>query len=178
MPYIFDCKIKYNNTSVTIIEDGVTIKPYTIAIFYSGEAKQEIAQIVASSVMLQTATSDTSVALIYNNDVFVNGTFEVNIIPFKTLDYTVSIIYNINELYTSRLETETKIKSYLLNAFKSLVHKEYITEDDYYNYLSTLNLEGVSILGINLRQNNTKVDYIRVPISRVPNLIDVSFNKV
>lgn len=178
LPYIFDCKIKYNNTSVTIIEDGVKIKPYTIAIFYSGEAKQEIAQIVASSVMLQTATSNTSVALVYNNDVFVNGTFKVNIIPFKTLDYTVSIIYNIDELYTSQLETETKIKSSLLNAFKALVHKEYIKEDDYYNYLDSLNLEGVSILGVNLKQNNTKVDYIRVPVSRVPNLIDVHFSKV
>ena len=109
LPYIFDCKIRYNNTASSIIEDDVTIKPYTIAIFYSGEAKQEIAQIVASSVMLQTATSDTSIALIYNNDVFVDGTFAVNIIPFKTTDYSVNIIYRINELYTSQYDTELLI---------------------------------------------------------------------
>lgn len=178
LPYIFDCKIKYNNTSSSIIEDGVTIKPYTIAIFYSGEAKQEIAQIVASSVMLQTAASDTSIALIYNNDVFVDGTFEVNIIPFKTTDYLVNIIYKINELYTSQYDTELFIKNELLKKFKTLVHSDFITEDDYYNYLDSLNLEGVTILGINLKKDSISTDYIEVPISRVPNLTDVTFEKV
>ena len=178
LPYIFDCKIKYNNTSSSISEDGVTIKPYTIAIFYSGEAKQEIAQIVASSVMLQTATSDTSVALIYNNDVFVNGTFKVNIIPFKTTDYSVNIIYKINELYTSQYDTELFIKNELLKKFKALVHSDFITEDDYYNYLDSLNLEGVTILGINLKKDGSARNYIEVPISRVPNLQEVTFEKV
>ena len=178
LPYIFDCKIRYNNTASSIVEDGVTIKPYTIAIFYSGEAKQEIAQIVASSVMLQTATSDTSIALIYNNDVFVDGTFAVNIIPFKTTDYSVNIIYRINELYTSQYDTEVFIKNELLKKFKALVHSDFITEDDYYNYLESLNLEGVTILGINLKKSSVETDYIAVPISRVPNLTDVTFEKV
>lgn len=178
LPYIFDCKIRYNNTASSIIEDDVTIKPYTIAIFYSGEAKQEIAQIVASSVMLQTATSDTSIALIYNNDVFVDGTFAVNIIPFKTTDYSVNIIYRINELYTSQYDTELLIKNELLKKFKALVHSDFITEDDYYNYLDSLNLEGVTILGINLKKSSVETDYIEVPISRVPNLTDVTFEKV
>lgn len=178
LPYIFDCKIKYNNTSSSIVEDGVTIKPYTIAIFYSGEAKQEIAQVVASSVMLQTATSDTSIALTYNNDIFVGGTFAVNIIPFKTTDYSVNIIYKINELYTSQYDTEVFIKNELLKKFKALVHSDFITEDDYYNYLDSLNLEGVTILGINLKKASVETDYIEVPISRVPNLTEVTFEKV
>ena len=54
LPYIFDCKCKFNQTASSVTYDGYTIPPFYLAIFYSGMARNELAEIVASKTFFPT----------------------------------------------------------------------------------------------------------------------------
>ena len=59
LPYIFDCKVKFNPMSTAIEFDDYTIPAYTLTIFYSGEVKKEIAEKVCEKIICPTLqTSD------------------------------------------------------------------------------------------------------------------------
>ena len=57
------------------------------------------------------------------------------------------------------------------------VHEDYIREDDVYGVLESLNLTGVTVLGVNLSVGGEQVDYVAVPLSRIPRLTGVTFTR-
>lgn len=178
LPYIFDCKVKFNNTVAEVEYGNYTLPAYTLAIFFSGEIKNEIAEIVCDKIICPTLATSNSVEVDYNNEVFIDGKHTVNLIPFDKMQYGVELIYKIDKDYVSEDEVKDKIRNALYNAFVSERHTDYVKEDDYYNVIEALDLSGVELLGINLKFNGANVNYIPVPASSIPELSTIIFTSV
>lgn len=177
LPYLFDCRVKFNNTVVDETYDGITIPPFTAIIFFSGSPRSEIADIIANKIICPTVQTADSVAVEYENEIFVGGKHTFYITPFSTTDFTVDIMYKIDEQYISDYDAKEKMRTALYQYFLPEVHKDYVREDDVYNVLEALNLAGVTILGVNLAVGGNAVDYVTVPVSRIPKLVDVDFTR-
>ena len=178
LPYIFDCKVKFNPMSTEIEFEGYTIPAYTLAIFYSGEVKKEIAEKVCEKIICPTLQTADSVEVFYENDVFVGGKYGVHLIPFAKTQYAVELIYKINKTYANEYDIQNEIKTVLFNTFVSEKHVDYIKEDDFYNAIETLGITGIELLGVNLKYNDSNVNYIEIPSSRIPELTNVIFTPV
>lgn len=177
LPYIFDCRIKFNNTLVSETYDGITIPPFTACIFYSGSPRSEMAGIIANKIICPTVELQDSVAIDYESDVFVSGKHTFYLNPFSTTDFKINVIYKVDEQFISNNDAKAKMRTALFQYFLPEVHEDYVREDDVYNVLESLNIAGVTILGVNLLVNDTSVDYIEVPLSRIPNLEDVTWTR-
>ena len=178
LPYIFDCKVKFNPMSTEIEFEGYTIPAYTLAIFYSGEVKKEIAEKVCEKIICPTLQTADSVEVFYENDVFVGGKHGVHLIPFAKTQYAVELIYKINKTYANEYDIQNEIRTVLFNTFVSEKHVDYIKEDDFYNAIEALGITGIELLGVNLKYNNSNVNYIEIPSSRIPELTNVIFTPV
>ena len=177
LPYIFDCKCKFNQTASSVTYDGYIIPPYNLAIFYSGMARNELAELVASKTFFPTLESENSVKVYYRNEVFTNGQYEVNLIPFKELLFSIKIVWEVNKQYADTVSAKAKVRTALNKAFAGTTHKDYIKEDDIYNTIETIDITGISILGIDLIYDNQTVNYISVPVSRIPKIAAVFFKE-
>lgn len=178
LPYIFDCKVKFNPTNAEVVYDGYTIPPYTLAIFYSGEIKSEIAEKIADKIICPTLQTVDSVSVSFVNDIFVGGSHTFNLIPFAKTQYGVELIYKINNTYANEYDIQNEIRTSLFNTFVSEKHVDFIKEDDFYNAIESLGITGIELLGVNLKYNNTNVNYIEIPSSRIPELTNVIFTPV
>ena len=178
LPYIFDCRVKFNPTSTAIEYDGYTIPAYTLAIFYSGEVKKEIAEKVCEKIICPTLQTSDSVEVFYENDVFIGGKYGVHLIPFAKTQYAVELIYKINKTYANEYDIQNEIKTVLFNTFVSEKHVDYIKEDDFYNAIEALGITGIELLGVNLKYNDSNVSYIEIPSTRIPELTNVIFTPV
>lgn len=178
LPYIFDCKVKFNPTNTEIGYDGYMIPAYTLAIFYSGEVKKEIAEKVCEKIICPTLQTADSVEVFYENDVFVGGKHGVNLIPFAKTQYAVELIYKINKTYVNEYDIQKEIRTVLFNTFVSEKHVDYIKEDDFYSAIEALGITGIELLGVNLKYNNSNVNYIEIPSSRIPELTNVIFTSI
>lgn len=175
LPYIFDCKIKFNETNTDIEYDGITIPPYTALICYAGEIKNEIAEKISEKIIFPTLQTVNSVAVRYENDIFSSGYFTAYLTPFAKTQYSVEITYRINNTYVNEYDAQAEIRTALFNNFVSEVHKDFVKEDDVYNVIESLGISGIDILGVNLKYNGSSVSYIEVPVSRIPELTAVDF---
>lgn len=178
LPYIFDCKVKFNDTNAEVEYDGYTIPPFTLAIFYSGEVKSEIAEKIADKIVCPTLQTVDSVSVDFVNDIFVNGRHSFNLIPFAKTNYGVELIYKINNTYANEYDIQNEIRTMLFNTFVSEKHVDFIKEDDFYNAIEALNITGIELLGVNLKYGGNNVNYIEIPSSRIPCLTDVIFTPV
>ena len=177
LPYIFDCKCKFNQTASSVTYDGYTIPPYNLAIFYSGMVRNELAEIVASKNFFTTLESENSVKVYYKNEVFTNGQYEVNLIPFKELLFSIKIIWEVDKQYADPESAKAKVRTALNKVFVGTTHKDYIKEDDIYNTIENIDITGINILGVDLIYNNQTVNYISVPVSRIPKIATVFFEE-
>lgn len=175
LPYIFDCRVKFNASEDSVDFEGYTIPSYTLAIFYSGEIKKEIAEKVCSKIICPTLQTEDSVEIFYENEVFIGGKYAVHLIPFAKRQYEVELIYKINKIYADEYKMQKEIRTFLFNTFVSEKHVDYIKEDDFYNALKNLDLTGVDILSVNLKYNGNIVNYIEIPLSCIPELTNVTF---
>lgn len=177
LPYIFDCKIKFNDTTVSEDYDGITIPAFTALICYSGEIKKELAKKVCSKIICPTLQTVNSIAVQYEDSVFINGSHTVYFTPFNKLQYGVEIIYTINTTYASNYDIQNEIRTALFNHFVSEVHTDYVKEEDFYSLIGDLEISGIEILGINLKYNGSNVNYIEVPKTSLPELTQVIFTQ-
>ena len=177
LPYLFDCKVKFNPTDNNITYDGLTIPPYTLAIFFSGSPRNDIAKIIADNIICPTVNTQDAVAVTYESEVFATGSFSYYLIPFGETHFSVDVIYTIDELYISQYDAEKAMQTALVQHFIPEVHKDYVKEEEAYNVLTALNLQGVDILAVNLIQGGSTVDYISVPATRLAKLDTVTFDR-
>ena len=178
LPYIFDCKIKFNNTIAEEEYDGITIPAFTALICYSGEIKKELAEKVCSKIICPTLQTENSVAVQYEDPIFINGSHTVYFTPFNKTQYGVEIIYKINNTYANDYDIQNEIRTVLFNRFVSEVHVDYVKEDDVYNLIEGLEISGIELLGVNLKYNGNNVNYIEIPETRIPELTQVTFTTV
>lgn len=177
LPYLFDCRIKYNNAQSEIVYDGITVRPFEALICYSGSLRNEIAEIIASKIICPTVQTADSVAVTYKNPVFITGEQQYYLTPFKFTEFNVEVIYKINNTYISEYDAKEKIKIALQQNYTTEVHSDYIKEDDIYTLIDNLDISGIELLGVNLYVGGTKVDYVNIPATRIPKLNEISFTK-
>lgn len=182
LPYILDCSVKFNQSQSNIVIDGITIPPMCMAIFYTGDARNEIAEIVARNAIYPTVETANSVPVFYESSIFYNpvstldGKYQVNLIPFANTEYSVSIAYEIDDVYTEALKVESQIRAYLLSVMNDRRHVNYVKEADIYNRIQEMDIAGIDILNVDLVTPAGRVPYIAIPESRVPLLTAVTFN--
>ena len=177
LPYLFDCRVKFNNDVADVTYGDVTIPPFTAVIFYSGSPRSEMAEVIANKLICPTLQLPDSIALDYESDVFVNGKQTYYINPFGNLDFNVEVIYKVDEQYISDSKARQQIEEGLNKRFIAEAHEDYVREDDIYNTIEALNIAGVTVLGVNLYVGEDKVDYINIPVSKIPHLNHVEFTR-
>lgn len=177
LPYLFDSRIKFNNSAVNYTYDGITIPPFTMVIFYAGSPRSEMAGIIANKIICPTLQLEDSRAIDYENEIFVGGKHTFYITPFRDLDFDIDILYKIDEQIVNANDAEAKIRTALYQFFLPEVHKDYVREDDVYNIIEDLNITGVTVLGVNLSVDGTAVDYVEVPVSRIAKLENINFSR-
>lgn len=175
LPYIFDARVRYNDTLDNITIDGVVIPPMYCAIFFAGEVKNELAEKICDYLICPTVSTNDSIVVKYENTAFLNGYHNVNIIPFKTYEYTADVIYTVKSEFVDADEVKKEMKKSVKTILNLQQHKDYIKEDDIYNAIESTNISGFNILAVNLKVNNVAVDYVEVPVSRIPELLDLNF---
>ena len=142
LPYLYDAKIVFNQSMGDIGVGSVIIPPYYMAIFFNGSARNEIAEIVARGSIYPTVSSVNSKELRYISDVFVDGYYIVNVIPFTQLLYDLVVNYKIDTTYISLEKARAEITAFLQSNFRVKVHSGYIKEEDIYNKLKEFNVSG------------------------------------
>ena len=167
LPYLFDCRLKYNATDDDITYDGITIPPFTLAVFYSGSPRNEIAEVLADSIICPTVNGTGAVEVTYTSEVFADGSFSYYLIPFGKEHFSIEVLYTVDETYISQYDAESEMQIALIQHFIPEVHKDFIKEDEVYDVLAGLNIQGVDILAVNLKQNGSAVNYVSVPASRI-----------
>lgn len=178
LPYLFDAKIYFNNTLDPVIYEGIEIPPYYMVVFYSGEAKDEIAEIIAKHSIFPTLQTANSVELSYQSDVFVSGAYSVFIQPFFEEEYNADVTLHIDTTFVTPTSAQEKIRTALYLKLNQRIHRDYIKEADLYKIIENLNLAGVELLNVDLLQGGVAVPYIQVPFSRIPKLVNVTFTEV
>lgn len=175
LPYIFDCQIKYNNDFSPVTYDDIVISPQTALICYSGAIKEELADKVCEHIVCPTVQTEDSKEVKFYSDVFVNGFHPVYFTPFKKTQYQAEVTLKVEGVFVNYYAVTKEIRTTLFNSFVSEVHTDYVKEEELYNAIKALNLTGVNILGLNLIYNDEKVSFIEVPLTRIPELTDVTF---
>lgn len=176
LPYIFDCKVKYNPTDDAIDVDEATLQPYKMFIYCSGDIRNEIAEVVAKYSFYQTQEDDTTTheTLTYENEVFANGGCEIIVNYFKKVNFDVDVRYIVDTNFLSASSASEQITAVLLKDYRSQLHIDFIREADIYNTIEALDIAGLTLLSVDLKYNNEAVDYIAVPPSRLAYLENVN----
>ena len=171
LPYLFDARCIFNQTAGAEPYDGISIPAFTLAIFFSGMPRNEIAEVVASKIICPTVSTEDSVEVTYSNEVFVNDEYIV-----KNTVFDIEVTLKIDPRYAEADPVKDEIRKALVTAFTSMVHKDYVKENDIYTVIEDLNIAGVTLLGANLIYNGSEVEYISIPKSRIPKLNSVTFS--
>ena len=176
LPYIFDCKVKYNPTDDAIDVDGASLSPYKMFIYCSGDVRNEIAEVVAKYSFYQTQEDDTTSheTLTYENEVFANGGCEIIVNYFKKVNFDVDVRYIVDTNFLSASSASEQITAVLLKDYRSQLHIDFIREADIYNTIEALDIAGITLLSVDLKYNNEAVDYIAVPPSRLAYIENVN----
>lgn len=177
LPYIFDCKLIFNQNEEGIIVDGVTLAPFKMLIYVSGDIRNEIAELVAKYAFYETQADNSAMhhTLTYNNEVFANGSYSIIINEFKMLQFRVNIIYKLEKTFSSEENVESTIRSVLFKKFRSKIHIDYVREADIYNIIEDLNIEGLTLLSVDIIYNSNTVDYIYLPPTSLAFISMVNF---
>lgn len=175
LPYIYDCRCIFNNTTSAVTYDEVTIPSGHMAIFYSGAPRNEMAGIVARKILCPTVAGVNAVEVKYENEVFINGSQSYYLNPFSKLGFYVNIHCEIDTTIADVSEVHSQIRKIIFDRYKAKVHEDFIKENDIYNLLEDVNINGVELLGVDLVFDGATVDYIRVPLSRLADVTDVVF---
>ena len=178
LPYIFDCKLIFNQNEENIIVDSVTLAPFKMLIYVSGDIRNEIAELVAKYAFYETQADPRAehYTVTYNNEVFANGSYSIQINKFRKVPFIVNIIYKLDKTFTSEKNVESILRSALRRKFTSQVHIDCVREADVYNVIEELNIEGLTVLSVNLTTiQGQPVDYITFPATSLPLLSTINF---
>ena len=177
LPYIFDCKIKFNNTLLDVVCDGTVLHPFTAIIFYSGSPRSEMAGIIANKLICPTVALTGAKTLEYESSAFVDGKHLFYINPFAKSRFDIDVLFEINDMYISEYDARASIEQAIRERYRMAIHQDYVKNDDICNIINGLNLEGVNLLSVSLFVDNLEVEYVSMPASRVPEVGTITFHR-
>lgn len=178
LPFIFDCSVKFNESSEDVTVGDITVPPYHLLLLISGEPRAEIAEVIASKGIYPTVIVDSDDYVEYENDVFTSGGYKVYYKLFDIYDYDVNVLFKANEDIISSEIAEEKMRAHLLASLNGNTRKAVITENDVYNSFEDLALDGVTIYSVELYVNSNRVQYVSVPPTDIAHIETVTFSEV
>lgn len=180
LPYVFDCEIVFNQDLSGITVGSYTVPPYYMLIMLSTAMyTEEIAKIIAESAVYPTVNvQNVSHEVDYYSDVFASGKYAVYVNDFDHKDFTATVTYRTNASYVSGGSTEKAMREALYTAINKNVHKDTITADELFSVLESLDLEGVSLLGVQLYVDSSPVIYVSCLKTEIARLTLVNFSNV
>lgn len=177
LPYLFDCQVRFNNLVTSVVYDDILIPAFTAIIFFSGSPRSEIANIIANKIICPTVQTSDSVPVEYHSPALLGGTQTFYLVPFRKTDFKIKLHAKWNDLYISEYDVKNTITNKLMVRFAPEVHSDFVTEEDVYDVLKTISLPSVEVLSVDLIQNDEVVDFVEVPTSRIPHLLDVTYER-
>ena len=177
LPYLFDCKLIFNQSSVDYVIGGITVPPYHMLVIINGDPRDEIASLIASRGVYPTVLVDAGDVLHVYSDVFVDGEYPVYFTTFTDLEYGVTVSYEYNDRLTNTATIEAAVNA-ALNSFKiATKHTDRITEGEFYDAVRTVTVTSFTLLDITIRNSGgTVIPYLSVPAISIPKLTSVLFS--
>jgi hypothetical protein len=179
LPNIFECNLKFNNTTEQVEYDGVTLEPRELLVTITGVPTSEIAKLVAEEVCYATHKINGSQVVYYENPLYVNGKYPVYFKYHDKTDFSLSVTYQYDSTKLKPVQVEDAINGLLKPYTQMVTHIDTFSEETAYRALSTLNMPNVKILDADvLDSDGEEVPYIHSPATRLPHLTGVVFTPV
>lgn len=176
LPYVYDCRIVFNQSFEPVSYGDFTIPPYYMLIVLSGDKRSEIAEIVASHGIYPTLMVDEDNYVSYKSSVFASGDYKVYLADFSKKQFKASVQYKANAEYVSEETVENRMRSALFNGINTNIHSEEITENRLYEIVNSLGIDGVSILNVDLEDTEgNSIPYLSLLATELPELTEVTF---
>ena len=182
LPYVLDCRVRYNNTDSAVTYGSVTVDPAEVGIFFDGEPRQEVADIVANYLLCPTAQGPDATELQYEADVLVSGGYPVYLNPFEDMQYKVHIDYLLDSTYYNPTTVNEGIEHELMKVMSRKRRLAYIREEDIQDAVAGMSVEGYTVMNVDLLgfdedlQDFVPVKYVTIPADKRPVLADVTFS--
>lgn len=180
LPYVFDCNIVFNRTSSDATVGSYTIKPFYMLILLStAKYEAEIAEIIAESGIYPTVdVTGVSHELQYESGIFADGHYSVYVNDFDKKQFTATVTYSADPNYISSEQAEATMRAGIFSVINSNRHTDRITTEDFYDIINSLNIKGVSILGIQLYEDSEEKVYVDFLKTEIAELTALSFSEV
>ena len=175
LPYVFDCKLTFNQTDDPVTVDGVIIPPYYLLVMISGGVDNEIASIIASRGIFPTVEIESTDRLYYESDVFLAGKYYVFYGKFGTTQYDLTLTYLYDSFLMSNATLQAAINTGLASYMTTNTYTRYITEDMFYEAIKALNITSLQLLDVNIKVSSVEVPYVEIPPTRLPELHTITY---
>ena len=173
LPYVFDCNIVFNQTSSNQTIGNYTIKPFYMLILLStAKYTTEIAEIIASYGIYPTVNvQNVSHEMQYDSPVFATGSYLVYANDFDKKRFSATVTYHADPNYISSELAEDEMRAGILATINSNKHTDRITAEDFYDAVNTMNIKGVTLLGVQFFEDSEEkvyIDFLRTEIAELP----------
>jgi hypothetical protein len=109
---------------------------------------------------------------------YVDGKYPVYFRYHARADFSLEIEYQYSSQKLKKAQVETELDR-LLSVYKNaVVHVDIVKETDIYERLISASLPEVTPLAVNILVDGERVSYLRIPSTRVPNLISTSYTSL
>lgn len=177
LPYVFDCKIVFNQTQDVISYGAIDVPPYYMLLNINGDPRDDIARIVAEKSIYPTVEVEPTKFMKYLSDVFVGGMYKVFYNLFSYVDYQVHVVYKYNDnLIFDAIITEAIEAALVPFKSSSQKHVSFVTEDVFYDAIKSLTLPSFKLLDIKLSVDGVEVPYIEVPPTSIARLDTITYD--
>lgn len=180
LPYVFDCNIVFNSNSFDAVVGSYTVKPYYMLILLStAKYDVEIAEIIAESGIYPSVNvTGVSHELRYESGVFASGYYSVYVNDFDKKQFSATVTYSADPNYISSAQAEATMRAGIFSEINSNRHTDRVTTEDFYSIINSLNVKGVSVLGIQLYENSQEKVYIDFLKTEIAELTTLTFSEV
>ena len=175
LPYIFEASVVFNQTGAPVVVDGITIQPFSILIVILGEARAEIADIVASHGFYPTTQVSAENVLYYRSTCLANGVYPVFYTNYRDTLFSVAVDYAYDSYLISPAIAEGAITEALSGYMYPTEKKNLITEDEFYGAIKALHLSGVTLRNVSILVDGVEVPYLAVKDASIAKLSGVSY---
>lgn len=175
LPYIFDCKLFFNNTDDNVTIGEIVVQPWHLLVCISGDPDSTVAKIIASYGIFPTVESDTS--LIYSSDAFIDGYYTIYYNNFNLYKYDITVQYKFDSSIISKVTVENSFSAALAKYKVINTYTDLLKGSTFENTLDNLNLSSVEILDVVIydRQTGQTETFVEVPLTYIARLNNTTF---
>lgn len=176
LPNIFECGLKFNADIVPAEYDGVILQPLELLVTITGTPSDDLAAaVVNGGVLYSTHMVDPEQVVYYYSDQHINGKYPVYFRYHAKAEFSLEITYQYNSRSMKKGLVEAEFNRLLTVYRDAVTHVDLIKETDIYERLALAGLPDVTALSAVITAEGAAVPYLRIPATRTPSLVDVSY---